>query len=72
MKHEGNSDSCLEGQVTWSHVSAALEQAIRRPFNYAIVDEVDSLLIDEGRNPMLINLKVELPEDRFKVAMEVC
>ena len=25
-----------------------------RPFNFAIVDEVDSVLIDEGRNPLLI------------------
>ena len=27
---------------------------MERPFNFAIVDEVDSVLIDEGRNPLLI------------------
>lgn len=29
-----------------------------RPFYYAIVDEVDSVLIDEGRNPLLISGEV--------------
>jgi preprotein translocase subunit SecA len=29
-----------------------------KPFNFAIVDEVDSVLIDEGRNPLLISSQV--------------
>ena len=29
-----------------------------RPFHFAIVDEVDSVLIDEGRNPLLISGEV--------------
>lgn len=29
-----------------------------KPFNFAIVDEVDSVLIDEGRNPLLISGEV--------------
>ena len=29
--------------------------SIKRPLNYAIVDEVDSILIDEARNPFIIN-----------------
>ena len=28
---------------------------IRRPLNYAIVDEVDSILIDEARTPLIIS-----------------
>ena len=32
----------------------ASELVMARPFNFAIVDEVDSVLIDEGRNPLLI------------------
>jgi len=29
-----------------------------KPFHFAIVDEVDSVLIDEGRNPLLISGEV--------------
>lgn len=31
-----------------------------KPFHFAIVDEVDSVLIDEGRNPLLISGEVSL------------
>lgn len=31
-----------------------------RPFHFAIVDEVDSVLIDEGRSPLLISSEVLL------------
>lgn len=31
------------------------EQKVQRPFNYAIVDEVDSILIDEARTPLIIS-----------------
>ncbi len=32
-----------------------LEDMVHRPFNYAIVDEVDSILIDEARTPLIIS-----------------
>jgi preprotein translocase subunit SecA len=32
-----------------------LEQCVQRPLNYAIVDEVDNLLIDEARTPLIIS-----------------
>ncbi|AHE52891.1 preprotein translocase subunit SecA [Sphingomonas sanxanigenens] len=31
------------------------EQMVHRPFNFAIVDEVDSILIDEARTPLIIS-----------------
>jgi len=31
------------------------DQQVHRPFNYAIVDEVDSILIDEARTPLIIS-----------------
>ena len=31
------------------------EQRVQRPLNYAIVDEVDSILIDEARTPLIIS-----------------
>ena len=33
----------------------SLESMAHRPFNYAIVDEVDSILIDEARTPLIIS-----------------
>jgi preprotein translocase subunit SecA len=32
-----------------------LEDLVQRPFNFAIVDEVDSILIDEARTPLIIS-----------------
>ncbi len=33
----------------------AYSDLVQRPFNYAIVDEVDSILIDEARTPLIIS-----------------
>ncbi|HVO17120.1 MAG TPA: preprotein translocase subunit SecA [Alphaproteobacteria bacterium] len=32
-----------------------LEDMVQRPFNFAIVDEVDSILVDEARTPLIIS-----------------
>jgi preprotein translocase subunit SecA len=32
-----------------------LDDMVQRPYNYAIVDEVDSILIDEARTPLIIS-----------------
>src|ERR1019366_8471866 len=32
-----------------------LDDMVQRPFNFAIVDEVDSILIDEARTPLIIS-----------------
>lgn len=37
-----------------------LHESRPKPFHFAIVDEVDSVLIDEGRNPLLISGEVSL------------
>ena len=34
-------------------------QMVQRPLNYAIVDEVDSILIDEARTPLIISGQAE-------------
>ncbi len=33
----------------------SLEDMVQRPFNFAVVDEVDSILIDEARTPLIIS-----------------
>jgi preprotein translocase subunit SecA len=37
------------------NMSLSLEQRVQRGHNYAIVDEVDSVLIDEARTPLIIS-----------------
>ncbi len=41
------------------------EEMVQRPYNYAIVDEVDSVLVDEARTPLIISGPVELEEHKF-------
>jgi preprotein translocase subunit SecA len=37
------------------HMVVHKEQMVQRPLNYAIIDEVDSILIDEARTPLIIS-----------------
>ncbi len=37
------------------NMAVSLEQIVQRELNYAIVDEVDSILIDEARTPLIIS-----------------
>ncbi|HOV98029.1 MAG TPA: preprotein translocase subunit SecA [Bacteroidota bacterium] len=41
------------------------DEMVQRPYNYAIVDEVDSVLIDEARTPLIISGPVESEEHKF-------
>ncbi len=43
----------------------ALDQMVQRPFHYAIVDEVDSILIDEARTPLIISGPTEDNSDLY-------
>ena len=42
------------------------EQIVQRDFHYAIVDEVDSILIDEARTPLIISGPSESSSDLYK------
>ncbi len=43
----------------------SLEEYVQREFNYAIVDEVDSILIDEARKPLIISGPSEESTDKY-------
>ena len=48
------------------------DQMVQRPLNYAIVDEVDSILIDEARTPLIISGPGERSTERYyELAKEV-
>ncbi len=42
-----------------------LSQCVQREVNYAIVDEVDNVLIDEARPPLIISGAAEEPTDKY-------
>ena len=48
-----------------------INDVVLRPFNYCIVDEVDSVLIDEAQTPLIISNAVQTPIDKYIVAAEV-
>ena len=39
---------------------------VQRPLTYAIVDEVDSILIDEARTPLIISAPAEKPDEMYR------
>ncbi|HQH45904.1 MAG TPA: preprotein translocase subunit SecA, partial [Candidatus Aminicenantes bacterium] len=45
-----------------------LSDLVQRPFNYAVVDEVDSILIDEARTPLIISGPSEGSTDLYQKA----
>ncbi|MBM3154643.1 MAG: preprotein translocase subunit SecA [Chloroflexi bacterium] len=44
-----------------------LSQQVQRPLNYAIVDEVDNILIDEARTPLIISGTAEEATKKYEV-----
>ena len=46
----------------------SLEEQVQGPLDYAIIDEVDSILIDEARTPLIISGPAEESSDRYYVA----
>jgi preprotein translocase subunit SecA len=43
-----------------------LDEMVQRDFNYAIVDEVDSILVDEARTPLIISGPAEDSSDLYR------
>ncbi|MBR5599448.1 MAG: preprotein translocase subunit SecA [Alphaproteobacteria bacterium] len=43
----------------------SIEERVQRDFNYAIVDEVDSILIDEARTPLIISGAAEDSSEKY-------
>ena len=48
-----------------------LTDVVLRPFNYCIIDEVDSILIDEAQTPLIISNNIETPVDKYIIASEI-
>lgn len=48
-----------------------LSDMVLRPFNYCILDEVDSVLIDESQTPLVISNIIESAVDKYIIASEI-
>ena len=50
------------------NMATDLKDLVQRDFHYCIIDEVDSILVDEARTPLIISGQVERPQEKYKKA----
>jgi len=48
-----------------------IAEVVQRAPNYCVIDEVDSILIDEARTPLIISGQIERPQEKYRRAAEV-
>ena len=53
------------------NMASSEEMLVQRPFNYAIIDEVDSILIDEARTPLIISGRLAQSEDTYRTMAKI-
>ena len=53
------------------NMATNMEEVVQRPFNFCIIDEVDSVLVDEARTPLIISGQVERPSEKYIKAAEI-
>ncbi|MGB3403316.1 MAG: preprotein translocase subunit SecA [Microcoleaceae cyanobacterium] len=53
------------------NMATSIDDVVQRPFNYCIIDEVDSVLVDEARTPLIISGQVERPSEKYIRAAQV-
>jgi preprotein translocase subunit SecA len=53
------------------NMATAMADVVQRPFSFCIIDEVDSILVDEARTPLIISGQVERPSDKYTKAAAV-
>ena len=53
------------------NMATSIEDVVQRPFNFCVIDEVDSILVDEARTPLIISGQVQRPSEKYTKAAEV-
>ena len=53
------------------NMATDIEEVVQREFNYCVIDEVDSILIDEARTPLIISGQIERPQEKYQKAAEI-
>ncbi|MGE8203657.1 accessory Sec system translocase SecA2 [Heyndrickxia sp. NPDC080065] len=53
------------------HMILDPDQRVQRPYHFAIIDEVDSILIDEAKTPLIIAGKASLNSELFTICAQI-
>ncbi|MDC3044242.1 preprotein translocase subunit SecA [bacterium] len=53
------------------NMAADISEVVQREFQYCVIDEVDSILIDEARTPLIISGQVERPQEKYQQAAQL-
>ncbi|AFY61679.1 preprotein translocase subunit SecA [Synechococcus sp. PCC 6312] len=53
------------------NMATSMAEVVQRPFHFCVIDEVDSVLIDEARTPLIISGQVERPTEKYLKASEI-
>jgi preprotein translocase subunit SecA len=53
------------------NMATTMGEVVQRPFNYCVIDEVDSILIDEARTPLIISGAIDRPTEKYLQAAEI-
>ena len=53
------------------NMATDLNSLVQRPYNYAIIDEVDSILIDEARTPLIISGRLEKSAQTYQLMAKI-
>ncbi len=53
------------------NMAGSEEMLVQRPFHYAIIDEVDSILIDEARTPLIISGRLAQSEETYRTMAKI-
>merc|ERR1712178_652136 len=64
-------DSELGFDYLRDNMATDISEVVQRKFNYCVIDEVDSILIDEARTPLIISGQVERPQEKYQKAAEL-
>ena len=53
------------------NMALKLSDVVLRPFNFCIIDEIDSILIDEAQTPLIISQNIQTPVEKYVMAAEI-
>lgn len=53
------------------NMAGSIDMLVQRPYNFAIVDEVDSILIDEARTPLIISGRLEKSAETYRTMAKI-